>query len=130
MLSNVGAHAKRGPRPSPPPSGRWVNIWWENEGARRVNWFMGLDLLQTVDLNIPPNETRDLHYAFTPSSTVPLINFFGHRHTWTPSFSSWIERKDGRVELIYQSFSWTDMPTFRYVRGRRCDGQVTSWGPA
>jgi hypothetical protein len=92
----------------------WVNIWWEDEGTRRVNWFMGLDLLQTVDLNIPPNETRDLHYAFTPSSTVRLINFFGHRHAWTPNFSSWVERKDGRVELIYQSFSWMDMPTFRY----------------
>lgn len=92
----------------------WVNIWWEDEGDRLVSWFMGMDSSQVVGLDVPPGETRDLHYMFAPQEDVRIVRFFGHRHVWTTNFSSWIERKDGPTEMIYQSFDWMDMPTYRY----------------
>jgi hypothetical protein len=40
---------------------------------------------------------------------------FAHRHAWTPNFSVWIVRA-GQTEpqLIYQSFNWADVPTYRF----------------
>jgi hypothetical protein len=92
----------------------WVNLWWEETGTTYTYYFMGLDFGQVIGMSIPPGQTRDLHYAFTPTGPTRLVRFFGHRHVWTPNFSSWVERKDGKVEMIYQSFDWLDMPTFRY----------------
>jgi hypothetical protein len=92
----------------------WVNIWFEEEGSVYTYYFMGLDIGQVIGMSIPPNQTRDLHYAFTPTGPTRIVRFFGHRHVWTTNFSSWIERKDGKVETIYQSYDWMDMPTFRY----------------
>jgi hypothetical protein len=94
----------------------WVNLWWAPEGTKFVSWFMGLEPLQVPFLAVPPGELVDLHYAFTVSEpSVRLVRFFGHRHVWTPNFSAWIERAGGgNLEMIYQSFSWTDMPTYRY----------------
>ena len=92
----------------------WVNVWFEEEGSVYTGYFMGLDLFQVVGMNIPPNQSRDLHYAFSPQAKVRVVRFFGHRHVWTTNFTGWVERKDGKVETIYQSFDWMDMPTFRY----------------
>ena len=112
----------------------WVNIWFEEEGSVYTTYFMGLELSQVITMNIPPNAARDLHYVFSPQSEVRVVRFFGHRHVWTPNFSSWIERKDGTIEMIYQSFNWLDMPTFRFdsvVKNpvpnaeRRLDGAVS-----
>jgi hypothetical protein len=92
----------------------WVNIWWEESGTQLISWFMGLDIGQPLLLDIPPGQTRDLHYAFAPESAVRIVRFFGHRHVWTPNFSGWVERKGGKIEMIYQSFDWLDMPSYRY----------------
>jgi hypothetical protein len=92
----------------------WVNLWWEEEGSTRINWFMGLNFGQVPGLAIEPGRTAELHYYFAPTSTVRLVRFFGHRHVWTPNFSGWITRADGSTEMIYQSFHWLDMPTYRY----------------
>jgi hypothetical protein len=94
----------------------WANIWWEDDAETRVSWFMGLDFGQVATLNIAPGETRDLHYSWTINSATPLrlLRVFGHRHAWTSNYSSWIEREGGEVELVYQSFDWFDMPTYRY----------------
>jgi hypothetical protein len=93
----------------------WINVWWEREDAQtEINWFMGLDFAQVTSLSIPPGEARDLHYVWSIRAPTRLVRFFGHRHAWTSNFSSWIEREDGRVESIYQSFDWFDMPTYRY----------------
>ncbi|MET0343871.1 MAG: hypothetical protein ABW252_22850 [Polyangiales bacterium] len=92
----------------------WVNVWFEEEGSVYTGYFMGLEFGQVIGLNIPPNQSRDLHYAFSPQQKVRLVRFFGHRHVWTTNFTGWVERKDGKVETIYQSFDWMDMPTFRY----------------
>jgi hypothetical protein len=94
----------------------WVNIWWEKDARTLMSWFMGLPLAQ-VAMSIPPETTTDLHYSWTVGGTAPtrLIRVFGHRHFWTPNFSSWIERKSGMSpEIIYQSFDWSEIPTYRY----------------
>jgi hypothetical protein len=94
----------------------WVNVWWQDDGTRFVSWFMGLDITQAIFLGVAPGQKVDLHYSFTiAEDNVRLVRFFGHRHVWTPNFSSWIERAaGGEAEMIYQSFAWLDMPTYRY----------------
>jgi hypothetical protein len=93
----------------------WSNIWWEDDATQLVSWYMGLDFTQVIGLAVPPGQTQDLHYYWSVPSDVRLLRVFGHRHAWTSNFSSWIKRKDtGMNELIYQSYEWQDMPTFRY----------------
>lgn len=92
----------------------WVNVWWEEDAEVLVNWYMGLPLEQTLLLSVPPGDVQDYHYVWDIISSVRLLRVFGHRHAWTSNFSTWLERADGSVELIYQSHDWQDMPTYRY----------------
>jgi hypothetical protein len=111
----------------------WVNVWWEPEGEERVRWFTGLPFVQAASLRIAPGETRDLHYAWQLEEPVRLLLAFGHRHAWTTSFSAWIERAGGDVELVYQSFDWSDVPTYRYdsmAQNPRPDAEQRSDGGA
>ena len=80
----------------------------------RASWYMGLPPLQLIGLNLSPGQTADYHYAWNVAADIRLIRVFGHRHFWTPNFSTWIERANGQTELIYQSYDWEDMPTYRY----------------
>ena len=94
---------------------KWANLWWEDDDAKtRVYWYMGLDIGQVGSLSVQPGETKDLHYAWTISGPTRMVRAFGHRHAWTSNFTSWVEHADGQVDLIYQSFNWADMPTYRY----------------
>ena len=96
----------------------WVNIWWEDDARIPVNWYMGLNTTQGRSFSVQPGQTVDFHYAWRWGGTndLRMLRVFGHRHFWTTNFSSWIERKDDPTtpELIYQSFNWFDMPTYRY----------------
>jgi hypothetical protein len=93
----------------------WSNIWWtEEEATVRASWYMGLEFGQVAFLNVPPDGVQDYHYYWSVPGDVRLIRVFGHRHFWTPNFSTWIERAGGDTELIYQSYDWGDMPTYRY----------------
>jgi hypothetical protein len=92
----------------------WSNIWWEEDARTLASWYMGLEPTQVITLNVPAGQTRDLHYAWNVSSETRLIRVFGHRHFWTPNFSTWIQRAGGATELVYQSYDWADMPTYRY----------------
>lgn len=92
----------------------WSNIWWEEDARTRASWYMGLEPSQVVGLSLAPGETRDFHYMWNVSAELRLLRVFGHRHFWTPNFSAWIERAAGETELIYQSYDWADMPTYRY----------------
>jgi hypothetical protein len=95
----------------------WVNIWWESDARLLETWYMGEDLNEPRTLNIAPGSVVDLHYSWTIPSGNPirLIRVFGHRHFWTTSFTSWIERAGSTVpEIVYQSFDWLNMPTYRY----------------
>ncbi len=92
----------------------WVNIWWEDDTQTLVSWFMGLEPSQLLTLSVSPGQTADYHYVFNASTDLRVIRLFGHRHVWTTNFTSWIERSTGETEIVYQSFDWFDMPTYRY----------------
>jgi hypothetical protein len=92
----------------------WSNIWFEQDATVKASWYMGLAPLQLIGLSLSPNQTADYHYAWSVAGDVRLIRVFGHRHFWTPNFSTWIERAGGQTELVYQSYDWQDMPTYRY----------------
>jgi hypothetical protein len=92
----------------------WSNIWWEDDATKKASWYMGLELTQTIGLSVDANTSADLHYSWSIGEDTRLLRVFGHRHFWTTNFSTWIERAGGDVELAYQSYNWSDMPTYRY----------------
>lgn len=92
----------------------WANIWWEKDKRTLVSWYMGLPPDELLTLSLTPGDVKDYHYYFGVAAPTRLVRVFGHRHVWTTNFSMWIERAGGETELIYQSFDWFDMPTYRY----------------
>jgi hypothetical protein len=94
----------------------WSNIWFETaeNSTVRASWYMGLAPEQLLTLSVSAGQTRDFHYYWNVATDLRLIRVFGHRHFWTPNFSTWIQRAGGETELIYQSYDWADMPTYRY----------------
>lgn len=92
----------------------WSNIWYEQDATVLASWYMGLEPSQVVFLNVGANQTADYHYQWNVAEELRLIRVFGHRHFWTTNFSAWIKRESGTTDLIYQSYNWEDMPTFRY----------------
>jgi len=91
----------------------WTNVWFEPDATKRVSGLRGLDLVQVATMNIVPQSTVDYHYTMSAPERVRIVTLFGHRHAWTTNFSAWIER-NGENEIMYQSFHWTDEPTYRY----------------
>ncbi|HKP56282.1 MAG TPA: hypothetical protein VJV78_06170 [Polyangiales bacterium] len=92
----------------------WINIWLEPDARKKVSWYMGLEIGQVISLNVAPQGMADLHYSWPVNSEMRLIRVFGHRHFWTTNFSTWVTRADGKTEILYQSYDWFDMPTYRY----------------
>jgi hypothetical protein len=92
----------------------WINVWWEEERDVLARWFLGYELLQIVTLEIAPGSVADLHYAIELRAPSRLLSLLAHRHAWTSNMSAWVERKDGSTELLYRSFDWSDVPTYRY----------------
>jgi hypothetical protein len=92
----------------------WNNIWWETDTRTQVSWYMGLDFTQVASLSLSPGQIADFHYAWDVPGDVRLVRMFGHRHFWTTNLTAWIEHAGGQNEIVYQSFDWYDMPTFRY----------------
>jgi hypothetical protein len=92
----------------------WTNLWWESDARIQVQGILGLELAQVGSLAVPPGQTRDLHYSWNIKQPIRIVNAFGHRHAWTSNFSAWIEKPDGALDIIYQSFQWLDEPTYRY----------------
>jgi hypothetical protein len=92
----------------------WSNLWWETDARSQVYGMRGLDVTQVLTMSIPPGSTQDLHYSWSITTPVRLIEAFGHRHAWTTNFSAWVENSDGKTDIVYQSFEWLDEPTYRY----------------
>jgi hypothetical protein len=92
----------------------WTNLWWETDATIPVKGIAGIPLTQVALLNIPAGDTQDLHYSYSITSPIRLVTAFGHRHAWTTNFSAWVEKSDGKTDIVYQSFDWFDEPTYRY----------------
>jgi hypothetical protein len=94
----------------------WSNLWWESDARVLGSWYMGMAADQ-ISMAVQPETVVDYHYSWTigGSNPVRLLRVFGHRHFWTTNFTSWIQRSgQTEPEVIYQSFDWEDMPTYRY----------------
>ena len=65
-------------------------------------------------MNIPPNQTPRPALRVLAAGADAAGALLRAPSRVDANFSSWVERKDGKVEIIYQSFDWMDMPTFRY----------------
>ena len=95
----------------------WVNLWWESDARVRESWYLGMPPNEPMTFAVAPGGVLDYHASWTvPSgSSIRLVSAFGHRHFWTSNFSSWIERASSPTpEVIYQSFDWANMPSYRY----------------
>ncbi len=102
----------------------WTTLWWEEDARTQMQWVSHVPVSQFVLLDVGPGTTLDLHYAHTFTEPVRVLELFGHRHAWTPNFTAWIERPGGETEIVYQSFNWYDMATYRY------DSQTQNPAPA
>lgn len=93
----------------------WQNLWLEEDARTRIHPIFGMPISQAAATFATPGEVVDQHYSWAAQpSDLRLIEGFGHRHAWTPLFTAWIEKPDGSTEILYQSFDWYDMPTYRY----------------
>jgi hypothetical protein len=101
----------------------WTNLWWESDATIPLRDILGLEFSQTAGLAVEPGQIVDLHYSWPISSRFRIVNLFGHRHAWTTSFTAWVEKQDGSIMPIYQSYDWMDEPTYRY------DSQTTNPTP-
>ena len=92
----------------------WTNLWWESDATVQVHGILGLSFTQVRSLNVAPGSIQDLHYSWDITQPIRLLTAFGHRHAWTTNFSSWVEKPDGNLDIVYQSYDWFDEPTYRY----------------
>jgi hypothetical protein len=95
----------------------WVNLWWESDARVLESWYLGMPPSEPKDLAVDPGSTLDFHASWTIPSGNPvrLVSVFGHRHFWTTNFTSWIEPAGGgALQIVYQSFDWSNMPSYRY----------------
>ena len=93
----------------------WINVFFESDARYQVFSLASIPVDQAVGLAVPAGQTLDLHYSWSISEPLRVVTLYAHRHAWTPNFSAWIERaQGGRPEIVYQSFDWSDVPTYRY----------------
>jgi hypothetical protein len=87
----------------------WINVWWTTDVTQKGSEFAGV-----APVHVPPGETRDLTATLTATGETRVLSLFGHRHAWTSSFTIWVERTDGTVERVYESYDWLEVPTYSY----------------
>jgi hypothetical protein len=89
----------------------WINVWWvpEAEVKREISELIGL-----TPVAIQPDTVVDLHNSMTATGETRVLSLFGHRHAWTTRFHAWVERAQGGTELVYDSYDWSEMPTYAY----------------
>lgn len=92
----------------------WVNIWYKP--ADDITEALGSIAMvgNPNDINIAPGEQRMLHYECPVEGNTRIVTLNGHRHAWTDRFGAWIERRDGSIDQVYESYQYSDMPTYQY----------------
>jgi hypothetical protein len=92
----------------------WVNFWYEDDARTNAMPISSIDIGQVLFMGVPAGQTVDVHYVNNITRPWRALQFFGHRHGFTPNFSAWVVRAGGATEVVYQSFDWGDVPTYRY----------------
>jgi hypothetical protein len=91
----------------------WVNVWYKPE-SEVTNEMKGIALFgNPADVSIAPGVHKELHYVCDVPGNTRVITLNGHRHMNTDRFGVWLER-GGEDIPIYESFYYTDMPTYQY----------------
>jgi hypothetical protein len=91
----------------------WVNVWYKPE-SEVTDEMKGIALFgNPADVSIAPGVHKELHYVCDVPGNTRVITLNGHRHLNTDRFGVWLER-DGKDTPIYESFHYTDMPTYQY----------------
>jgi len=91
----------------------WVNVWYK-PAAEVTDEMQGIALFgNPADVAVDPGERKELHYVCDVPGSTRVITLNGHRHKNTDRFGVWLER-DGKDIPIYESFHYTDMPTYQY----------------
>jgi hypothetical protein len=92
----------------------WVNVWWKPDDEVEAE-PQGIGIFGSpADLNIPAGEHRVLEYKCDVTGATRILELNGHRHAHTERFGVWIVREDGSEETVYESFDYTNMPTYPY----------------
>ncbi|MDD9941156.1 MAG: hypothetical protein OXU20_08970 [Myxococcales bacterium] len=92
----------------------WINIWYK-EQAEVTEELRSIGIFgNPLDLNIPPGEHRELHYACPVTADTRIVRLNGHRHSSTSRFAIWMEQADGESVTLYESFDYYDMPTYQF----------------
>lgn len=93
----------------------WVNVWWKDQ-AEVTEALGGIGIFgNPIDLFlIGAGQRVELHYMCSVPGNTRIVTFNGHRHSHTDRFGVWIRRTDGTVESVYESFDYTNMPTYAY----------------
>ena len=92
----------------------WINIWYK-PADEVTDELGGISMFgNPADLNIPPGEHRELHYACDVQEPTRIVSINGHRHASTDRFGIWVERSSGETVSIYESFDYFDMPTYQF----------------
>jgi hypothetical protein len=91
----------------------WVNVWYK-PAEEVTDEMKGIALFgNPLDVAVDPGERRELHYVCDVPGSTRVITINGHRHLNTDRFGVWLER-DGQDIPIYESFFYSDMPTYQY----------------
>lgn len=91
----------------------WVNVWYKPE-AEVTQEMQGIAIFgNPADVNVAAGQHKELHYVCNVQGDTRVITLNGHRHMNTDRFGVWLER--GGMDMpVYESFYYTDMPTFQY----------------
>jgi len=92
----------------------WINIWYKDK-AEVTDEMGGIAIFgNPLDVAVPAGEHRELHYRCDVTGNTRIITLNGHRHTWTDRFGVWLEKASGETVPLYESFDYSDMPTYQY----------------
>ncbi len=93
----------------------WINIWFK-DASEITEQLGGIGIFgNPADLfAIGPGEHAELHYVCDVTGNTRIVTLNGHRHSHTDRFGAWIERANGEVLSVYESFEYQDMPTYQY----------------
>jgi hypothetical protein len=91
----------------------WVNAWYK-DASEVTQPMQGISIFgNPADVAIDPGVHAELHYKCDVQEQTRIVSLIGHRHANTDRFGIWLER-DGKKTDVYESFEYTDMPTYQY----------------
>ena len=92
----------------------WLNLWWTDTSDTEIQPLFGFEIEQVAAAGPLPGETADRHASVTLDAEARLLTLVPQRHVWTRTFSAWLVRPGGAMEVLYQSFDWRNVPLYSF----------------